>query len=118
MRISDWSSDVCSSDLHRRLGTIVLQDAFQARAVVAGIAAHLAVGGHVDHHHAKRPVAAGLQGEHAVVLVEAGEAAAERRSAERSVGQQCVSTCRSRGSTSHSKKKNNIVTTTNTNTTQ
>src|SRR3546814_17460611 len=62
MRISDWSSDVCSSDL-----------------VEAGIAAHLAVGGHVDHHHAQRPVAAGLQGEHAVVLDEAGEAAAERQ---------------------------------------
>src|SRR3546814_14636803 len=62
MRISDWSSDVCSSDL-----------------VEAGIAAHLAVGGHVDHHHAQRPVAAGLQGEHAAVLDEAGEAAAERQ---------------------------------------
>src|SRR3546814_12319762 len=69
MRISDWSSDVCSSDLAAR-----------AR----------------PHHCARPDDANGL----------VGVAPAARRSEERRVGKECVSTCRSRWSPYHSKKKN------------
>src|SRR3546814_12197233 len=102
MRISDWSSDVCSSDLE---------------------ALSLLVRGDVQHH---------LDDEHpsvdqpllervdrvvaALDLILVGEAAdpadqhvlvvraVDDRSEERRVGKECVSTCRSRWSTYHSKK--------------
>src|SRR3546814_20412747 len=101
MRISDWSSDVCSSDLH--------------------------VGEGIDA--AQRLVGAAARGDHAVeffvlVILFLGEQRripllegcrlaaqdhlqwrdhrqpqrAERRTAERRVGKECVSTCRSRWS--------------------
>src|SRR3546814_15593157 len=81
MRISDWSSDVCSSDLCGERGE------FQ-------------VGAHVD----VRPALlfaiepAGAQ---------AGACGADdiHRSEERRVGKECVSTCRSRWSPYHEKKK-------------
>src|SRR3546814_5034034 len=72
MRISDWSSDVCSSDLEaaaprvHRKGVDAGQD---ARAHQKG----------ADHRHGK--------GDH--------------RSEERRVGKECVSTCRSRWSPYH-----------------
>src|SRR3546814_10385832 len=37
MRISDWSSDVCSSDLQRERARVVVQVAAQRAAVAAGI---------------------------------------------------------------------------------
>src|SRR3546814_5374012 len=87
MRISDWSSDVCSSDLQ-----------FDAR----GVHGHLlepAVGGPGHHQHEFGRV----------VLV---QPLADRRSdlctceilirsEERRVGKECVSTCRSRWSPYH-----------------
>src|SRR3546814_3697445 len=85
MRISDWSSDVCSSDLVR-LG----QPGFQGNGIHAGafepVAGELIFGGLED----------GLF----VFLTNAA------RSEERRVGKECVSTCRSRWSPSHYKKKN------------
>src|SRR3546814_11650767 len=100
MRISDWSSDVCSSDLDRALPRLRPQGSAEAarltamlaggRARVAGAAAIVAV------------VAGGC----AVPAEEAPEAlpsaaapsATETRSEERRVGKACVSTCGSRGS--------------------
>src|SRR3546814_18507567 len=94
MRISDWSSDVCSSDLEEveqslHVGVVVLlrhrTDARpralldveqQARPAEALVGAELAVG-------------AGAQRERAQEQV---------RSEERRVGKECVSTCRSRWS--------------------
>src|SRR3546814_6456477 len=69
MRISDWSSDVCSSDLHHRVA---------ARDLVGR-----------EHGGARQ-----LDQLHAV----RGE---RRRSEERRVGKECVSTCRSRWSPYH-----------------
>src|SRR3546814_1385020 len=70
MRISDWSSDVCSSDLVER----------QLRRAAA-------VGQQRDPPAARPPgVAQHLDG---------------RRSEERRVGKECVSTCRSRWSPYH-----------------
>src|SRR3546814_16789663 len=71
MRISDWSSDVCSSDLVRA------NRQPEVLEIVAG----------VDGHHQR------LRWQD---LCE--------RSAERRVGKECVSTCRSRWSPYHYKK--------------
>src|SRR3546814_1765645 len=67
MRISDWSSDVCSSDL-------------------VGFARRGGIG---DRHLVDRDAFTGHRG-----LV-------DRRSEERRVGKECVSTCRSRWSPYH-----------------
>src|SRR3546814_4734090 len=68
MRISDWSSDVCSSDLDQSIG-------------------------------AQAPVAQDLQERFPGSCWLS--AAARRRSEERRVGKECVSTCRSRWSPYH-----------------
>src|SRR3546814_14921937 len=96
MRISDWSSDVCSSDLR--------QIAARADRRPRGI-----VGVQVD--------AAARQ--HGFVIVRFFGSAAEKiaqrrqpggRSEERRVGKECVRTCRSRWSTYFSKKTINSIT--------
>src|SRR3546814_13924109 len=100
MRISDWSSDVCSSDLHpfgnrtRRLGKIVEKSpvALAHREHQSADLA-LAIGERSPH----RLVVADAGAEEAV-LVHAGDRPAGRigaRSEERRVGEECVSTCRS-----------------------
>src|SRR3546814_19990086 len=83
MRISDWSSDVCSSDLADpdlvRHGDEV---------GIGGRAWRVIVGeGHAPEHACLSP--------------------AELRSEERRVGKGCVSTCRSRWSPYHYKKTHN-----------
>src|SRR3546814_1937882 len=94
VRISDWSSDVCSSDLQVQVRNILLGDhdrridgdlrreAFarrsQARAACLGFHDRLF--------------------QHGLVKF---------RSEERRVGKECVSTCRSRWSPYHSKKNMN-----------
>src|SRR3546814_5424046 len=90
MRISDWSSDVCSSDLPQRQGRLNRPLAFQAQ---------------VD---TLQPVGLQLQLEQVVVLLDlaAGErqgvtGSLHQRSEERRVGKECVSTCRSRWSPYH-----------------
>src|SRR3546814_10792350 len=88
MRISDWSSDVCSSDLsHER-----------HRAVVD--AGHGSAGEPRERVADDRAVA---DDERRVL----GQVGGERleRSEERRVGQECVRTCRSRWSPHHQKKK-------------
>src|SRR3546814_8574934 len=74
MRISDWSSDVCSSDLDARASA----------------------GGSIR----RCPCRSGLACPAVALQVDRG-----RRSEERRVGKECVSTCRSRWSPYHSKKK-------------
>src|SRR3546814_7695744 len=86
MRISDWSSDVCSSDLDVIIRRIV--DARGAELDLRQLARQ------IDRQRA------------AVALRESGEAAVFRgrvhvRSEERRVGKECVSTCRSRWSPYH-----------------
>src|SRR3546814_19479452 len=94
MRISDWSSDVCSSDLRRRL------DFLQHRTPVA-------VGD--DRRHLARDalrIPAALEiGAHAGLEPVFGRGIAGS-SEERRVGKECVSTCRSRWSPYHYKNKN------------
>src|SRR3546814_14486452 len=139
MRISDWSSDVCSSDLHDLAQGIA--DAVRARgdrdvglrvfldeALAADLQAHRRLARRLAVQH---PIVAGYGD--VVVRVALGvvrellgfgrcielksiavlhvgrrgdlERVVERRSEERRVEKECVSTCRSRWSASHSKKK-------------
>src|SRR3546814_13618603 len=94
MRISDWSSDVCSSDLQRR----VAENA----------------GGGSDLRRRIRARSAGLgairgdAGRHGGAARQDHVPGARARSEERRVGKECVSTCRSRWSP-YLYKKNIIV---------
>src|SRR3546814_12180569 len=105
MRISDWSSDVCSSDLHGKVtaidkaaGLITLDHgaipeakwpamtmAFKAAPTITDA---VAVGDKVDFD--------------LTLVGSAGEVTAiQKRSEERRVGKECVSKCRSRWAPSH-----------------
>src|SRR3546814_14561574 len=88
MRISDWSSDVCSSDL-RRCGKGV-GDAGECAAA--------------DPLYRRWRHQQRSRSEQAA----ARTGRTDRRSEERRVGKECVSTCRSRWSAYHYKKKTKI----------
>src|SRR3546814_19490482 len=92
MRMSDWSSDVCSSDLGSGFdlaasGTEAALRAGMRYAVIQVAAVVLMLAGVVMHAHATG------------------------RSEERRVGKECVSTCRSRWSPYHQKEKKRRCTT-------
>src|SRR3546814_16057232 len=113
MRISDWSSDVCSSDLALAdLATegvavvVVSQDLDELLAITDRLAV-INVGvlsrAMVTRDASVEEVGLLMGGAHGL----ASEAvAAQARSEERRVGKECVSTCRSRWSPYHSKKQN------------
>src|SRR3546814_1982658 len=88
MRISDWSSDVCSSDLRARMAWGWRVSAFAT--VISAVTRH-------------RGVAACLVVSEADGIVVDGTAhiGVNTRSEERRVGQECVRTCRSRLSPYH-----------------
>src|SRR3546814_3840000 len=90
MRISDWSSDVCSSDLRR--------DEI-AKVIARGIAR-----GDLRPDAAVDIATELLAGPVYFRLMFGGELSRDS-SAERRVGKECVSTGRSRWSPDHSKKK-------------
>src|SRR3546814_13677559 len=98
MRISDWSSDVCSSDLRERhyfdlhavldvkhseawnreaIGPLVAEDERRARAIAEGALIRLRCGARCFERY---------------------RSILWQRSEERRVGKECVSTCRSRWS--------------------
>src|SRR3546814_11915109 len=105
MRISDWSSDVCSSDL---VDGALNVEAVGAQAVLPG-------GGELRLHrlvHGAAEVGVGKDDEGGVAAqlqaqpLDARRALRiEQRSEERRVGKECGSTCRSRWWPSQSKKK-------------
>src|SRR3546814_12477489 len=99
VRISDWSSDVCSSDL-----TFRDPDGLWARVRIEDVATPAAFARDPDRVHAfynhRREA---LVAEH-VAPNAAHLALARLRSEERRVGKECVSTCRSRWSPYHFKK--------------
>src|SRR3546814_21141005 len=106
MRISDWSSDVCSSDLAEELGDAVLAKTLRAacrlRFLVLIISADIDGMMHVvrlGHHVGDRELE--LCHPEAAGVVRRGQSMALTRSEERRVGKECVSTCRSRWSPSH-----------------
>src|SRR3546814_3192409 len=96
MRISDWSSDVCSSDLLAPGAEEQRREAARAsqlRARFGQIALQPMLRLLAQRH---QPLLAALAGhaQHALAQV-------HRRSEERRVGKECVSTCRSRWSPYH-----------------
>src|SRR3546814_14082964 len=94
MRISDWSSDVCSSDL---ASAARAEQEDMRRALAADLEAGLA--DHIMHHEQW------MRSRDALLPLARQKIDLETAiSEERRVGQECVSTCRSRWSPSHSKK--------------
>src|SRR3546814_18686442 len=97
MRISDWSSDVCSSDLLLRFRSLFLArpDAFACDVV------HLR--GSQEEMWQKLLQLQFATDPRAVLqwMLDQGLAASLERSEERRVGKACVSTCRSRGPPDH-----------------
>src|SRR3546814_16115218 len=102
MRISDWSSDVCSSDLmgitqHRKSSQLVQQ-----------IANLLLLKGNFGKPGAGISPIPGIRTSRAIALWASMKSRPRPiRSEERRVGKECVSTCRSRWSPYHYNKKNN-----------
>src|SRR3546814_19534257 len=99
MRISDWSSDVCSSDL--RYPHAEPETAGGIEQIIAAII----IKAERQGPDKERPAARDGCGADRIALVGRQQFS---RSEERRVGKECVSTCRSRWSTYHSHKKTNI----------
>src|SRR3546814_12435059 len=91
MRISDWSSDVCSSDLFDSSMAILETGLFDKHGVET-----IGVAGHPEGSPDIAPAA--------LEAALAWKNAFAERSEERRVGKECVSTCRSRWSPYHYKK--------------
>src|SRR3546814_11118275 len=100
MRISDWSSDVCSSDLLKTIDFISKSTEGQAEVVFnylsspAAAARTKGLGKRLEPRGSREPFRS---------YFEPGEvrSGAASRSEERRVGTECVRTCRSRGSPWH-----------------
>src|SRR3546814_11419491 len=98
MRISDWSSDVCSSDLDLRAAAQIIK----GKRVAPGVRALVVPGsGKVkaqaeDEGLSEQFLAAGFEWREAGCSMCLG-----MRSEERRVGKECVSMCRSRCSPYH-----------------
>src|SRR3546814_13728233 len=105
MRISDWSSDVCSSDLKlcglKEQLKIITLDGELEQLLVASVRADPTGAYPLDPALSQRILTA--LGEAARPLLADGTtfAVVTTRSEERRVGKECVSTCRSRGSPYH-----------------
>src|SRR3546814_20912623 len=102
MRISDWSSDVCSSDLHRvqpRLDAAREVERLECRAQRRTAFQNRRAKGRVIvvwfRKRGKNTVQI-LEDLRQCPLGEVAEAVGAVRSEERRVGKECVSTCRSR----------------------
>src|SRR3546814_20696167 len=101
MRISDWSSDVCSSDLEylkdRRIQLSIFMSPVNVHVNRCPVKGHVK---HVRYFQGKYLVAwhpkSSTENERTTVVIEHPS-----RSEERRVGKECVSTCRSRWSRSH-----------------
>src|SRR3546814_19219911 len=96
MRISDWSSDVCSSDLHglARTGSHFPQ------VPPVHLPAHMAI---------PHGIPLGMLPAQLALQVPSPSTSTDTvRSEERRVGKECVSTCRSRWSPYNTKKNNTI----------
>src|SRR3546814_20841413 len=107
MRISDWSSDVCSSDLTCRAGAVralaidAARGLEQPRVAKVGEGIQVGVGDRPDAAAVAAVTAVRTTERHVLEAQEANAAVAALRSDARRVGKECVSTCRSRCSPYH-----------------
>src|SRR3546814_20364486 len=110
MRISDWSSDVCSSDLHREVHQIMgvnELDPISATADDIDVPVFpYPLEQYLENSQTSRSqCGAGANGEKRNAVTSADFShdpfARQLRSEERRVGKECVSTCRSRWSLYH-----------------
>src|SRR3546814_18263044 len=116
MRISDWSSDVCSSDLADvdavddlpwpHLGQLQ-RGVFRRQrggVIEEGVDA-LGIGAHGGQRADRGSVTGRGIGQQRLMGALTGAFQPDGRSEERRVGKECVSTCRSRGAPYHKKKQ-------------
>src|SRR3546814_18203462 len=100
MRISDWSSDVCSSDLpsssEEGFGVVDAGEGHHPAATRPGFAGPSLAASPLKGRELADPDPIRLEIFNSLFM-----AIAEERSEERRVGKECVSTCRSRWSPSH-----------------
>src|SRR3546814_11386033 len=109
MRISDWSSDVCSSDLRRRSAGSQDARGRAGKAAAGPAAADRAQGRQAGRNPAGAGRAPGRGGYAGRAGID-GDLAVGDRSEERRVGKECVSTCSSRWSPYHYKQENTTQT--------
>src|SRR3546814_18820823 len=98
MRISDWSSDVCSSDL--KVGKVFqcpVGDCPCGYQRKSDLCAAAPIGSQKIHRHSLTP----LGGCTSCRRIRTSLSGSSSRSEERRVGKECVSTCRSRWSPYH-----------------
>src|SRR3546814_13216281 len=101
MRISDWSSDVCSSDLNAVQSSLWFGAGNEGRQSILGILPLF----HVFAMTVVMNWSMRVGGE-MILLPRLDLKQLLQRSEERRVGKECVSTCRSRWSPTHEKTKN------------
>src|SRR3546814_17934831 len=99
MRISDWSSDVCSSDLLIRVPRSVTKASFTAMQAIVSMPLALSPSAFCAKPGRCLAEQVGL-GQLNVVRIGC-DFVNDNRSEERRVGKECVSTCRSRWSPYH-----------------
>src|SRR3546814_18632134 len=112
MRISDWSSDVCSSDLFFKQGFVKALNAVTSPIVntmkdrfgtsgFKGLPTNAVIGVVNKIKSFLGPKADKLEGGDGRKVVDVARSQTGYRSEERRVGKECVSTCRSRWSPYH-----------------
>src|SRR3546814_12176772 len=101
MRISDWSSDVCSSDL-----ALVPMRSRTAETNAKG-SSGLRTNACAPAASARSCWSSAETASTAMVQLSCSQSCSPARSEERRVGKECVSTCRSRRSPDNEKKKEN-----------
>src|SRR3546814_14691130 len=98
MRISDWSSDVCSSDLAQELARRIKNE---VRAVTGGLVCSIGI----SPNKLLSKIGSELDKPDGLTILSADDLRRRIRSEERRVGKEGVSTCRSRWSPYHYKNK-------------
>src|SRR3546814_19610683 len=101
MRISDWSSDVCSSDLEDTQWDVLQALLDVLKLAAAQLTVVFAEHGEVDFAEVAARAVAAFGSDDAPTELALAFDYRIQRSEERRVGKECVSTCRSRWSPYH-----------------